>query len=86
MEALNKEECAKNKLDGLKSQLEQLQAEADKIKGPAEKLKKLYEDRDALLCKCSDAQADLSLSWAHRSFCWVCCEDRDTLLCKCLFS
>ena len=51
MEALNKEECAKNKLDGLKAQLEQLQADADKIKEPAEKLKKLYKDRDNLLCK-----------------------------------
>ena len=51
MEALNKEECAKNKLDGLRAQLSQLKADADKIKQPAEKLKALYKDRDNLLCK-----------------------------------
>lgn len=49
MEALNKEECCKNKLDGLKQQLEQLKADAEKYKESAEKLKKLYEERDNLL-------------------------------------
>ena len=51
MEALNEEECARSKLEGLKTQLRQLRADANKIKSSAKKLKKLYEERDTMLCK-----------------------------------